>query len=195
LTLVLQNRDGQSVDWRGRVSRASFPEGLAVEPRKTVQPRAWGPSGAFGFRLTTPRGINPVYRAGEKAQVIAHLDRDAWLYCFYTDVEGQVTQILPNVYQDRGSGGRFFRGGKVHYIPDPDRDPFELVLNDNTVGAESLRCFATSRNVTSELPIELQGKSEQALPVRLATRLRDAFEGLPNVSLSQAQITVTIEKQ
>ena len=59
-------------------------------------------------------------------------------------------------------------------------------------GNELIKCFATSRDVTSELPRDLQGRSNSPLPLKMLRNLSPIFQQLPNVAISEASFIMTI---
>lgn len=155
-----------------------------------------GPAGAFGFQLTSERGRHPTYQPGEHLRVLFRLDRDAWLYCFYRDSSGLVTQVMPNPFQRHHVRANFYRGGQAHLFPDPERkpepDPFDLVIGAETTGVEEFQCFASTRDITDDLPVTLKGISLEALPPRHAERLHLPFETLEDTAIAAAKMTLTV---
>lgn len=196
LSATLTSLTGATVSWIGNLRRTDVPEQVSIEPPTPTETRDWGPDGAFTFQMTSQRGTSPSYRPGEAMQTVFRLSRDAWLYCFYTDSEGQMIQILPNRFQVGRDAANFYEGGRVHLFPDPERlpepDPFELTINAETYGIEVFRCIATSRDITADLPEALRGRSFDPIPARYASRLREVFEALEGASISTASITLTV---
>jgi hypothetical protein len=102
---------------------------------------------------------------------------------------------LPNALQTDEPQANFYQAGNVHLFPDPDRipvpDPFDLIINDATIGTEVLRCLATAVNVTHRLPEALRGQTFDPLPQRYAARLREIFEDLGG-PVAQTSITISV---
>ena len=69
--------------------------------------------------------------------------------------------------------------------------PYQLVVA-GPPGNELIKCFAASRDVTSELPKELRGLSDDALPQNMVGSLPSRFQQLPDVAISEASFIVTI---
>ena len=145
--------------------------------------------GPFAFHLTTNRGEDPAYSIGEYLNLLIRLDRDAWVYCFYQQSDASLMQIFPNPQMI--SQEPRLAGGVLHTIPGETIFPFKLRLTE-PAGYEALRCFATSRNVTAELPKYLQGKSLGALPPGTEHRLAGVFSDLPDVKVSEKQLVITV---
>ena len=196
LSVTLRSPEGRDITELGNISLAGLPSGIALRPERPPQRADWGPDGAFTFQMTSQRGPNPTFRVGEKLEALFRTGRDSWLYCFYTDAYGNTVQLLPNVFQIDQPQAHFYAGGHVHLFPDPERlpqpDPFDLIINDDTVGTEVLRCIATARNVIADLPAPLRGTSFKPISPRYATRLREIFEEIEGRTIASASITVTV---
>ena len=196
LVVNLVSDDDRLVSWTGGIRKTDIPRDVSLEPVTPTEVRDWGPDGAFSFRMTSRRGPAPTFRPGESFETLFLLSRDAWLYCFYTDASGDTTQLLPNPTQIDRAAPNFYPGGQVQIFPDkqrlPEPDPFSLTILDNTTGIEVFRCFATSRNVTPDLPAPLRGQSFDPLPQSYAARLREVFEAIQGSSMSTASMTVTV---
>ena len=168
LSVSLQGTEGRRISELTNVGLGNLPSGLELRPPRPTTQADWGPDGAFTFQMSSQRGPNPAFRAGEKLEVLFRTGRDAWLYCFYTDAEGETVQMLPNPFQIGQEAPNFYEGGKLHLFPDPERlprpDPFDIVINDDTLGTEVFRCLATPRDVRADLPAPLRGTSLDPVP-------------------------------
>ena len=196
LHVVARNRAGNTVAWIGNIRLDTLPEGLDLEPSTPAETNYWGPDGAFTFDMTSQRGLNPSYRPGELFEVLFRLERDAWLYCFYTDAAGDTIQVLPNPLYRQQRDANFFAGGRLHLFPDgartPVADPIVLRINDRTKGIEIFHCIAASRDIAADLPEPLRGNSLAPLPPAYATRLTEIFEAVSDKAMSTARMTVTV---
>ncbi len=196
LSVTLRSPEGRDITELNDIRLVDLPSGITLRPERPQQSTGWGPDGAFTFQMTSQRGPNPAFRAGERLEALFRTGRDSWLYCFYTDSDGDTIQLLPNVFQADQPQANFYTGERVHLFPDPERsprpDPFDLIINDDTVGTEIFRCIATARNVVAELPAPLRGNSFEPIPPRYATRLREIFEEIEGRTVAHASITVTI---
>ncbi len=196
LSVTLRSSEGRDITELVNLSLAGLPAGIDLRPERPPERADWGPDGAFTFQMTSQRGPNPTFRAGENLEALFRIGRDSWLYCFYTDAEGITTQLLPNAFQIDQPRANFYAGGRLHLFPDPERlpspDPFDLIINDNTVGTEVFRCIATARNVIEDLPGPLRGASFDPIPARYASRLREIFEEIEGRTIAHASITVTV---
>ncbi|MCB1379938.1 MAG: DUF4384 domain-containing protein [Alphaproteobacteria bacterium] len=189
LKLTLRSAAGDSVSWQGRVRLSDLP-GLAATPVGTAVGNA-GES-AFLLQMTSPRGPAPYYQAGEALSVFLRSEEDAWLSCFYIDVNGMTMQVLPNSFQAGQPDGNRIAANRLQVLPDPRRDPFEFRFTVNTLGEETLRCFATTGNPAADLPAPLRGQAFTPLPDDLARGLGDVFHSLPRMRVAEAALTVTI---
>ena len=194
----LRADDGRSISEIVHIKLQDLPSGIGIHPPETPVQANWGPDSAYSFQMSSQRGPNPIFRPGELFETLFRIGQDAWLYCFYTSSNGEVTQLLPNAYQADDPNGNFYAGGRVHLFPDPERlprpDPFDLFIDASTVGTEVFRCLATSRNVSDELPRALQGLSLDPVPPKYALRLRQVFDDLIDVRVAEASVTVTVLK-
>jgi len=187
--LRLRNPAGNEVRWIGRI-RMEDIQGFGVRPKNSMKsPLETELLGPFAFHLTTNRGEDPAYSIGEYLNLLIRLDRDAWVYCFYQQSDASLIQIFPNPQMN--SQEPRLVGDLLHTIPGETTFPFKLKLTE-PAGYEVLRCFATSRNVTAELPKDLQGKSLGALPPGTEHRLASVFSDLPNVKVSEKQLVITV---
>ena len=60
-------------------------------------------------------------------------------------------------------------------------------------GLELVKCFATSRDVTEELPADLQGREWRPLDPRfLGEELSDSFRNLPDTAVTEASLAITV---
>ena len=126
-----------------------------------------------------------MYRIGEKLNLLIGLDRDAWLYCFYRQVDAKTFKIFPNRFHAEAR----LAGGRVHTVPG-DAMPFDFNLTP-PAGVELVKCFATSRDVTAELPRALQGLEHVALPRGMEWSLPTIFRRV-RAALSEASLVITL---
>ncbi|MCC5966864.1 MAG: DUF4384 domain-containing protein [Natronohydrobacter sp.] len=196
LSVTLQGQQGRSFTEFTNISLNNLPAGLDLRPANPNTISDWEPEGAFAFQMTSQRGPNPVFRAGEKLEVLFRTGRDTWLYCFYTNSEGHTVQLLPNPFQQDQPKAHFYTGGRAHLFPDPERqprpDPFDIMITDDTVGTEVFRCIASPRDLRNDLPSELRGTSLEPISPRYITRLREIFEQLEGGTIAEARMTVTV---
>lgn len=190
---------GEVVSWSGSLRLEDLPAGLGSKPPQVVKSAAFGPAGAFVFGMTSARGLNPIYRAGERMLFNFALERDAWLYCFYSNAGGETYQFLPNAHQPGDSrpgrrGENFFAANTAFLFP----TKFNIRVDNKTIGIETFTCFAASRNITGDLPEMLRGLPPKkddgipALPNDVAERLPQIFAALPGVAISVQTVTLTV---
>jgi hypothetical protein len=190
--LRLRNDASQSISWVGRV-RIEDTQGSRLKPGGNLDDlQANDGLGPFAFHLTTQRGKDPAYRVGEKMNLLIRLDREAWIYCFYRQSDTKMIQILPNPHM-RFAEPRL-TSGVLHTIPGEGTFPFDLKVTE-PLGYELLKCFATSRNVTDELPDFLRGANLDPLPQGTDHRLSSIFRSLPEVAVSEQSLVVTVTAQ
>ncbi|MBU1175867.1 MAG: DUF4384 domain-containing protein [Alphaproteobacteria bacterium] len=191
ITLTVQGIEGKAGSWQGRLGTAGLG-GMALEPTNAGLGDDQSDAGSFAILMTSPRGENPVYHPGEELTVYFRTDRRVWLYCFYIDSGGAVTEVLPNIFLKDFAQGHMLAPYVLHALPDPRRDPFTFRIDDSTLGEERLKCIAATRNVSEELPPALRGQSFDPIPNGIAAEIDTIFDGLANVQLARASVTMTI---
>ena len=185
LRLQLTDRHGGSELWSGRIRPETLPS-LRLRPDQDFgRLRENDGIGPIGLSLSSLRGKDPVYRIGEKLNLLIGLDRDTWVYCFYRQVDGMTFKIFPNRLHANGR----LAGGRVHTVPG-ETMPFDFHLTP-PAGVELVKCFATSRDVTAELPRALQGLEHRALPLGMEWRLPTIFRRF-RTALSEASLVITL---
>jgi len=193
LRVNLASGNGQTVSWKGRVALEDLPN-IDIYPKKKptgVAQSGFNGLGPFSLQLTSDRGKNPRYKIGEKMHLKIRLDREAWLYCFYQQADGGMIQMLPNkFFWDKFSTPKF-KGGILHTIPGEDTFPFNFDISAPT-GNEMVKCFATSRDVTSDLPAGLRGRSFDNIGARTQRRLSRIFRQIPGSAVSETSLSVTV---
>ncbi len=194
LELRLNDARGAPVTFRGGIVRSSIGAGLALRPETDLaylrDNRLRGP---VRLDLTSARGKDPVYRVGEKLDLLIRVSRDAWLYCFYLQSSGELLKIYPNGFATPAA----LAGGRLHTIPGSNFPsgiyPFELTLTE-PAGVELIKCFASTRDVIKDLPEPLRRPEVAPLPAGMASRLRDAFARARGAEVSEASLVITVER-
>jgi hypothetical protein len=189
LKLSLRSQTGETVSWQGRIRLSGLPN-LASTPKSGGL--GGGGESAFLLQMTSPRGSAPYYQPGEALTVFLRSERDAWLSCFYIDVNGTSMQVLPNSFQNDRSAESRISASVLRSLPDPRRDPFEFRFTVNTLGEEALRCFAATKDPSAYLPDVLKGGGFTPLPSDVAERIADIFHSIPGVLIAEANLTVTV---
>lgn len=108
--------------------------------------------------LDTNRGPVPVFKVGEPVLVRAQPTSDAFLYCFYTDGQGEVARVFPNRFQ----ANAFVPANQRVEIPPGFQKPFNI-RPQNAGAEEAVVCFASGRELGLALPDDL--KVEDLTPI------------------------------
>ena len=154
----------------------------------------WSQVSPLRFEMVTEAGENPILRPGDTLSLAFWLSQDAWVYCFFTDSAGTVQQILPHPAQS-ASPPNFYEAEVIHIFPDPAREHRlhgRLRIQNNTVGEEVVTCFATSRDVGPDLPVDLRGVTGMPISSAESIRLTQTFENLTDTHLAITTATVTV---
>ena len=193
LRVSLTRPDGGTADWRGSIRLADL-KGIELRPSNPASLATPLPKAGFAFQVTSPRGVGPVYKPGEDLQLLIRAGQPVWLYCFYVDSQGQITTIFPlppRLMKDRTAK---IEAGKLVQLPDPNRDGFRFRFNANTVGEELVSCYATTRDVTAELPATLFPDTLNPIPFLALDKLRQTFAALRDTQVAESLVTVTVAR-
>lgn len=186
LRLSLTAPGGGSVGWRGDVYESDLGT-VALRPDGNfgVWRRKDG-MGPINFKLTTGNGRDPVYRVGEKMNLLIQADRDIWLRCYYLQQDGKVFQIFPNPFQKDAK----IAGGQPHRIPG-QRFPFDFDILP-PAGKELVKCFALGSDVSKQLPPEFTQEEFAPLPDNMKHDLPDLFRDLTDVAMTEQSTVINV---
>ena len=104
--------------------------------------------------------------------------REANVYCFLHDDQGQVVRFFPNRFQ---RDSRVVPGVGLT-LPGPAR--YRLVMNPRGI-TETVSCFATERDVLADLPSDLNHADLVPLPAVSLDEVRAAFMNVSGGVLGQ----------
>ena len=113
--------------------------------------------------------------------------RDAWVYCFYRQANGEWLRIFPNSYHP----DPLITGNSKHRIPDENYN-FDFIISGPS-GIELLKCFAAAEDGTHKLPQEFRNDAFEPLGQGLDHRLTNVFQKLQGVGITEASLVITIE--
>ncbi|MEO8247780.1 MAG: DUF4384 domain-containing protein [Burkholderiales bacterium] len=152
----------------GRAQQASAPATTTVVAvaRPSVDPASAG-SDVLKLALTSANNQSRFARA-EPISLTVQLNRDAHVYCYLQDETSKITRFFPN---------RFIRDSLVtakRPLAIPGSMRFQLVMNDKAV-PETVACFATNRDVATELPPGVMGTDFDPLTLGSLDQIRRAF--------------------
>jgi hypothetical protein len=134
--------------------------------------------------LSSERGLYPTYHAGEPVRLVLQTNRDAHLYCYLR----RRTDLIP-IFPSPDSGGSLVRSHMPLTFPG-ERMPLPLSASD--LGGDSeVRCFATDRDLTSDLPSGIQ--AFKPLGPDAVKKLETMLDGLGQTRLVVAQIVLRVE--
>jgi len=184
--LSLTAPGGGSIGWKGGVL-ASDIGNVVMRPKGDFG--VWRRKDGMGpvkFTLTTDNGRDPVYRVGEKMNLLIQTDRDVWLHCYYLQQNGKVFQIFPNPFQKEAK----IEGGRLYTIPG-QRFPFEFNIMP-PAGKELVKCFALSSDVADQLPPEFAQDEFAPLPPAMKHELPNLFRALAGVAMNEASTVINV---
>jgi hypothetical protein len=128
------------------------------------------------------------YKIGEELKLSVRASRDAFVYCFYRDVAGEVTKIFPSQFDRTAQVG----GGGEQAIPAANWA--EPMLLTGPAGASEVQCYAVDRDATEHLPAEIGKPGFSPLPAKMASSLMDLFKRVPDGNLATASLAITVKE-
>jgi hypothetical protein len=82
---------------------------------------------------------------------------------------------------------------KLYHLPDEKAEKrFRMTFGGDRLGEEMMVCFATSRDVRTELPAALFPDKFGIIPFLTIEKLRAQFNKLKDIALAEASVTVTV---
>ena len=184
--LVLRDDQAHTVSWVGRIRSDNLAD-LAIRPGGDfgVLRRQDG-RGPIAVHLSSDRGNDPAYRLGERLHLILRVDREAWISCFYRQVDRRWVRLFPNAHHPNG----LLVAGRVVTLPGKSY-PFDLTVT-GPVGVELVKCFATTRDVAAELPADFRALDSKPSEPGVDARLLQAFRSLDGVGVTEASLIITV---
>jgi hypothetical protein len=134
--------------------------------------------------LSSERGLYPTYRAGEPVRLVLQTNRDAHLFCYLR----RRTDLIP-IFPSPDSGGSLVRSHMPLTFPG-ERMPLPLSASEPG-GDSEVRCFATDRDLTADLPSGIQ--AFKPLGPDAVKKLEAMLDGLGQTRLVVAQIVLRVE--
>ena len=147
----------------GQLPQASTE--LAAAPAEAPKAAAGDPALALSI---VSRNAKPVYKRGEPVALSIRPNRDAYVYCYLHNDEGQVQRFFPN---------RFLKdplvpAAKPLELPGAMR--FQLVASERGK-PETVACFAAPKEVLAALPEAVRGVDFEPLQVGSLEEVHSAF--------------------
>jgi hypothetical protein len=137
--------------------------------------------------LSTPRGPQPKYRAGETMVLAVQPTQDAYVYCYYQDASGTVARIFPNRFQP----DPFLHAGKQIEIPPAGVKSFALRF-DKPGSTEAVACLGADRELGLRLPASLKAQDLEPLPVTGLDDVAAQFRGIPGARVDDSRLAVEV---
>jgi len=123
------------------------------------------------------------FKPGERVRLSVTTSHDAHVYCYLQDETRRILRFYPN---------RFSKSALVRAdvpLEIPGRMRFEIVANTRRV-AETVACFASERDVMTELPAAIVGTDFASLRTTSLDQVRNAFASVAGDTLTQASFRV-----
>ncbi|MEJ2292864.1 MAG: PEGA domain-containing protein [Deinococcales bacterium] len=103
----------------------AFAQKIVVSPESIVV----NPTPAPGFNVHVSLdkgGSRPVYNIGEHVRITVRVSQSAYVYLFSVKPDGEITQILPNRYDQQGQNNRLHAGESRVFPPSNARYSFSI---------------------------------------------------------------------
>jgi Domain of unknown function (DUF4384) len=155
-----------------------------VKATPEAAPQAAPVAGVAAMRFAAPVAANTTkLAAGEPIALVLQPQADKHVYCYLQDENARITRFYPN----RFAKDSLVASAKPVTLPGPMR--FALTMNRK--GApETVSCFATPRDVSTQLPQAALGVDFEPLQVASLDQLRGAFAAASAGSLTQEVLHV-----
>ena len=130
------------------------------------------------------------WAVGDALSLTASVDVQSFVYCYYRDARGQISQVFPNPEQKRLP----LQGGRFIQVPDGiGGSSFALELARE--GVESIGCFATKNDVYPKLPAPLQAPGLKTIGgIDDLAQVRAAFERAAGEPVESRFIQYTVRR-
>ena len=163
---------------------ASAPAAAASAPTAAVTAPVAATAASGALQLASTTGSKRTsFAGGEPIDLVVRPSRDAHVYCYLQDEDAKITRFYPN---------RFARDSLVSAqrpLELPGTMRFQLVMNAKQQ-QESVACFATARDVATQLPVAVYGTDFEPLAVGSLDAVRAAFANVAAGTLAQETLNV-----
>ena len=191
---VVQDKNGRFVriGWGSpgteASSMASFSEGDGgqrhIDPALGTPPSPPPP-----LHLQTIGNPSGIFLVGDPIVFRITPRRGGFLHCYYQDGANTISQVYPNILQPAPQ----VQGNRAVLIPDL-ADPNTFMIEATRIGQEELYCAVTDRDISTEIPQNLQRLDLQPLEeVSSLESIKQLFQALPAENgLSEASLQWSI---
>ncbi len=167
-----------------KVPRPAQPVRFVKAPAPETMPQGAAPAGVAAMRFAAPVVANTSkLAAGEPIALVLQPQADKHVYCYLQDENARITRFYPN---------RFAKDSLIaatQPVTLPGSMRFALTMNSKGV-PETVACFATPRDVASQLPQSVVGVDFEPLSVASLDQLRGAFAAASAGSMTQEVLHV-----
>ena len=124
-----------------------------------------------------------VYYPGEALNWTFSTTQRAYVYCYYEDSAGVVSQVYPNMFQNLQP----VAGNKAIVIPDQTLEK-NFLITLNRPGVETLLCAASPKQLASSFPLAL--KTKPLLPMQYVENMADIQRAFSMFESEEADVQV-----
>ena len=138
--------------------------------------------------ISTERGDNVSYTIGERLVFLISVNKPAWLYLYYLEVDGTVLPIWPEEKSSKGSKGIARPIGTMRIPEDFGRSTF---LIDGPQGIETVLAIASTRRLTRSTTLwPLDEWPEDRTPLAMPRGLTPAELSPPERAMARIEYRV-----
>ena len=161
------------------VPSAPAPVAAPTAPAAAAEAVSTAP---LALTLSTP-ARQTRFALGEPIALQVRPTRDAYVYCYLQDENARISRFFPN----RFAKDALVPASRPLALPGAMR--FQLAMT-KPGAQETVACFATERDVSTELPAQVVGTDFEPLSVGSMSQVRNAFVAASRGALAQEVIHV-----
>ncbi|MBB4287203.1 serine/threonine-protein kinase [Roseospira goensis] len=138
------------------------------------------------LEVSTPRGAQPVYAAGEALDLTLRTEAPLYTYCFYEMGHGDIVRLFPNQF----ASDALIRPDQALRLPGDQ--PF-LIRLDTPGEVERVACIGAERDLTPHLAGLLGGAGFEVLAIESLDEILDAIAAAAPGPTARSTVTVRVQ--
>jgi curli biogenesis system outer membrane secretion channel CsgG len=154
----------------------------------SFSPSVQRPKEVLQFSITTDKGRQPTFRAGEAFAFTMQPSSDAFAYCYYKDAANTVVRVFPNRFQPDA----LVAGGSNVRVPG-DAAQFEMVM-EGPSDQEEVLCLASSLELGLKLPEHLKAADLTPLRVSSLDEVAQSFRRVSRGQVVEARLPIRVKR-
>lgn len=179
---MLAQPSGQRGPGAPRLQSVSNAGGEGL-PRATPAPAGAPPD----LVLSSDRGPQPRYRAGEALVVKVQPTANGFVYCYYQDAAGSVARIFPNRFQPDS----FVQANQQVEVPPGAQKPFNLRM-DRPGASETIACVVSPDELGTRIADRYKTEDLQPIPGATLADVVGAYGSIQGTNVRSRQMAVQV---